>query len=422
MDFGWSAEQEMWRKAVRDFAQAEITPRVREIDTSARIPAEILKGMAQIGLLALTVPEAYGGMGADWTMACIAAEELGRADISLAIPVLYLVEAAWGFIFAQYGSEQLKQEVLPRVCAGDAFLGIATTEPGGGSDILGATRTRAVPEDGDWVLNGEKMYISGVRESLAMGGIHLTLVRTGDTGDHRAFTFVAVPLRDEDTGEAGAGIMPTLIEDMGRMGISTGGFAMEEVCLPDHYVVGEVNRGFYHAMEGFSAARTLIGATCVGATEAAIAMGMDWIKERNAFGRPLGSYEGIQFPLADLWAELEGVRMNVYKAAWEMDRFYHPSGGPDALSHPGSGESAGGHHEIAMAAAIVKLRAPLLAWNALNEVANWFGAAAYSKEFPIEMGIRGVRSYSIGAEGTMNIQRLIIARELLGSEYMPYRN
>jgi acyl-CoA dehydrogenase len=409
MDFAWSAEQEMWRKAVRDFAQAEITPRVREIDTSGRIPAEILKGMAQVGLLALTVPEEYGGMGADWTMACIAAEELGRADISLAIPVLYLVEASWGFILARHGGERLKQEVLPKVCAGEAFLGIATTEPGGGSDILGATRTRAVHDGDDWVLNGEKMYISGVRESQEMGGIHLTLVRTGNTADHRCFTFIGVPIRDESTGETRAGIMPTLIEDMGRMGISTGGFAMEDVRLPGHHMIGELNRGFYHAMEGFSAARTLIGATCVGAAEAAIAMGIEWIKERKAFGRPLASYEGIQFPLADLWAELDGVRMGVYRAAWEMDRFYQP------------GASSGGHHDIAMAAAIVKLRAPLLAWNVLNEVANWFGAAAYSKEYPIEMGIRGVRSYSIGAEGTVNVQRLVIARELLGSEYMPYR-
>jgi acyl-CoA dehydrogenase len=358
--------------------------------------------MAQMGLLALTVPEEYGGMGADWTMACIAAEELGRADISLALPVLYLVEAAWGFIFAQYGSEQLKRSVLPRVCSGEAFLGIATTEPGGGSDILGATRSRAVVDGDEWVLNGEKMYISGVRESLKMGGIHLTLLRTADTGDHRSFTFMAVPLKDTP------GIMPTLIEDMGRMGISTGGFAMEDVRLPAHYQVGEVNRGFYHAMEGFSAARALIGATCIGAAEAGLEMGMAWIKERQAFGRPLASYEGIQFPLADLWAELEGVRWGVYRAAWEMDRFYQ--------------RKEGGHHDIAMAAAIVKLRAPLLAWNVLNEVANWYGAAAYSKEYPIEMGIRGVRSYSIGAEGTVNIQRLIIARELLGSEYMPYRN
>jgi acyl-CoA dehydrogenase len=402
MDFSWNSEQEMWRKAVHDFAQKEIKPRVREYDTSGEIPADLIKGMAQMGLLALTVPEEYGGMGADWAMACIAAEELGRADISLALPVLYLVEASWGYIFGKYGSEQLKQEVLPKVCAGEAFLGIATTEPGGGSDILGATRCRAALEGDEWRLNGEKMYISGVRESGQMGGVHLTLFRTADTGDHKSFTFVAVPLKDV------AGISPTIIEDMGRMGISTGGFAMEDVRLPAYYQVGEVNRGFYHAMEGFSAARVLIGATCIGAAEAALDMGMDWIKERKAFGRPLASYEGIQFPMADLWAELESIRLSVYKAAWEMDRFYQ--------------RGEGGHHDIAKAAAIVKLRAPLLAWNMLNEVANWYGAAAYSREYPIEMGIRGVRSYSIGAEGTTNIQRLVIARELLGSEYMPYRN
>jgi acyl-CoA dehydrogenase len=195
---------------------------------------------------------------------------------------------------------------------------------------------------------------------------------------------------------------------MGRMGISTGGFAMEDVRLPGYHQVGELNRGFYHAMEGFSAARTLIGATCVGAAEAGLEMGMQWIKERKSFGRPIASYEGIQFPLADLWARLQGTRLSVYKAAWEMDRFYQ--------------KGEGGHHDIAMAAAIVKLQAPVLAWDALNEVADWYGAAAYSKEYPIEMGIRGVRSYSIGAEGTMNIQRLIIARELLGSEFLPYRN
>jgi len=402
MDFSWDAEQEMWRKAVRDFAQNEVKPRVREYDSSGEIPQDLIKGMAQMGLLAPTVAEEYGGMGADWTMACIAAEELGRGDMSLALPVLYLVEAAWGFIFDKYGSEALKREVLPKVCAGQAFLGIATTEPGGGSDILGATRCRASEADAGWMLNGEKMYISGVRESLTWGGIHLTLFRTADGEDHRCFTFVAVPLKQTP------GISPTILEDMGRMGISTGGFAMDGVQVPAHYQVGELNRGFYHAMEGFSAARTLIGATCVGAAEAALAMGMDWIKERRAFGRPLASYEGIQFPLADLWADLEGVRLSVYKAAWEMDRFYR--------------SRQGGHHDIAQAAAIVKLRAPMLAWNVMNEVANWFGAAGYSKEYPIEMGIRGVRSYSIGAEGTVNIQRLIIARELLGSEYMPYRH
>jgi len=401
MDFGWTEEQRLWRRAVRDFAQKEIMPRVREIDTAERIPREIVKGMAEMGLLAPLVGEEYGGAGADWTMATIAAEELGRADISLAVPVLYLVEAAWGFIFYQYGSPELKEKYLPKVTRGEAFLGIATTEPAGGSDILGACRTRAVRDNDEWVFNGEKMFISGVRESLEWGGIHLMLARTDPDpkARHRAFTFFAMPLKGTE------GISPTLFEDMGRMGISTGGFALEDVRLPAYHQVGELNRGFYHAMEGFSAARTLIGATCVGATQAVLEMGMDHIRQREAFGRPLASFEGIQFPLADLYTELEGARLITYKAAWTMDQKYK--------------REAATHYDIAMAAAMAKLRAPLVGFEVMNEVANWFGAMAYTKECPVEMGIRGIRSYSIGAEGTINIMRIIIARELLGKEFLP---
>jgi acyl-CoA dehydrogenase len=401
MDFGWTEEQRLWRRAVRDFAQNEIAPRVREIDTSERIPREIVKGMAEMGLLAPVVGEECGGVGADWTMAAIAAEELGRADISLAIPVLYLVEAAWGFIFYQYGSPELKAQYLPQVTRGEAFLGIATTEPGGGSDILGACQTRATQHDDAWVLRGEKVYISGVRESMDWGGLHLTLARTDPdpAAGHRAFTFFALPLKDT------YGITPTFFDDMGRMGISTGGFAMDDVRLPAQHQVGEFNRGFYHAMEGFSAARTLIGATCVGAAQAVLEMGIEHIKGREAFGRPLASFEGIQFPLADLHADLEGVRLSTYKAAWIMDQKYQ--------------HEAATHYDIALAAAIAKLRAPLVGFEIMNEVANWFGAMAYTKELPVEMGIRGIRSYSIGAEGTVNVMRMIIARELLGPEFLP---
>ena len=403
MDFSWSEEQRLWRQTVRDFAQKEIAPRVREIDTKGRIPPEIVQGMADLGLLAPVCSEEYGGAAMDWTLATIAAEELGRADISLAVPVLYLVEAAWGFIFDRYGTAELKAQILPRVTAGKAFLGIATTEPEGGSDILGACRTKAVRQGDGWVLNGEKMYISGVRESLEMGGIHLLLARTESdpAAGHRAFTFFALPLQGTP------GLTPTFFEDMGRMGISTGGFALEQVHVPAAHQVGELNRGFYHAMEGFSAARVLIGATCVGAAEAVLELGMEHIKERHAFGRPLAAFEGISFPLADHYAHLESTRLLVYKAAWTMDQKY----GPGTRSHS----------DIALAAALAKLRAPKVGFEIMNEVADWFGAMAYTKECPVEMGIRGIRSYSIGAEGTMNIMRLIIARELLGAEFLPYR-
>jgi acyl-CoA dehydrogenase len=403
MDFGWTSEQEMWRRSVREFAQERIAPRVREIDSSGKIPRDIVRGMADLGLLALTSSEEYGGAGADWIMAAIAAEELGRADISLAIPVLFLVEAAWGFIFDRYGTEELKAAFLPRVTAGDAFLGIATTEPSGGSDIVNACRTRAVSDGDEWILDGEKIFVSGVAESNAWGGIHLTLARTefDEAAEHRAFTFFAVPIQDDPR------ISLTLFEDMGRMGISTGGFAMEDVRLPSGHQVGEINRGFYHAMEGFSAARVLIAATCVGAAEAVQQMGVEYIKERTAWKRPLASYEGIQFPLAEQYAEIEATRLLAYKAAWIMDQMYQ--------------EGRFSHHDVALAAALAKMKGPLVGFEVMNEVANWFGALAYTKEAPIEMGIRGIRSYSIGAEGTMNIMKLIIARELLGAEFLPYR-
>jgi acyl-CoA dehydrogenase len=404
MDFSWTEEQKLWRQAVRDFAQKEIAPRVRDIDTEEQIPPEIITGMAALGLLAPLCAEEYGGAAMDWTMAAIAAEELGRADISLAIPVLYLVEAAWGYILDRYGTAELKAEILPKVTAGEAFLGIATTEPEGGSDILGACRTSAVEQGGEWVINGEKVYISGVRESLAMGGVHLLLARTDPdpAAGHRAFTFFGLPLKGTP------GIMPTYFKDMGRMGISTGGFAMAGVRLPARHQVGDLNRGFYHAMEGFSAARVLIGATCVGASEAVLDLGIDHIKQRQAFGRPLASYEGITFPMADHYANLESTKLLVYKAAWIMDQKY--------------GAGTAGHSDIALAAALAKLRAPKMGLELMNEVADWFGAMAYTKECPVEMGIRGIRSYSIGAEGTMNIMRLVISRELLGPEFLPHRN
>ena len=401
MDFSWTEEQEIWRRTVRDFAEKKIKPRVREIDSNKKIPEDIIRDMGQLGLLAPTASQEFGGAGVDWTMASIAAEELGRADISLAIPVLYLVEAAWGFILSKYGKDTIKNEYLKKITSGEAFCGIAVTEPEGGSDILGASKTKAEKKDNGWTLNGEKIYISGITESKNWGGVHLTLARTDSSKGHKGFSFFAVPLKDKNNIET------TLFEDMGRMGISTGGFIMNNVEVPHENLVGELNKGFYYAMEGFSAARVLIGATCVGASEAALDLGIEHIKNRKAFGKPLGSYEGIQFPLAEHHCNIDAVKLQVYRAAWTLDRMYN--------------ENKATHNDVAIAAAIAKLRAPIYAFGVMNEVADWLGALGYTKEFPIEMGIRGVRSYSIGAEGTMNIMRIIIGRELLGKEFLPYK-
>ncbi|MGR3309374.1 MAG: acyl-CoA dehydrogenase family protein [Candidatus Brocadiales bacterium] len=401
MDFSWTEEQEIWRQTVRDFAQKEIKPRVRDIDTNARIPDDIIKGMAKLGLLGLTVSPDYGGAGTDWKMACIAAEELGRADISIAVPVLYLVEASWGFILDRYGTKEAKAEILPKMVNGDVFLGIAITEPDGGSDIVGATKTTAKKDGNNWKLKGEKIYISGVAESLKYGGIYLTLAKTEPEKEHKGMSFFGVTLKDNPN------ISTTIFKNMGRMGISTGGFTMDDISIPEAFLVGELNRGFYYAMEGFSLARTLIAATCIGAAEAGMEIGIDYIKQRKAFNRPIASYEGIQFPLVEHYTNIEAIKLLTYRAAWMLDKMYK--------------EGKPNHFEIAKQTAMAKLKAPTEAFNTLNEVANWLGTLAYTTECPIEMGIRGVRSYSIGAEGTINIMKLIIARELLGKEFLPYK-
>lgn len=401
MDFQWTEEHQLWRKTVREFAKKQITPKVREIDTTGHIPKNIIKKMGELGLLAPTISTEYGGANLDWTMACIAAEELGRADISLAIPVLYLVEASWGFIFDRYGTRKAKEKYLSQVTSGDAFCGIAVTESEGGSDIVGSAKTNAKKKNNTWMLNGEKMFISGISESCNWGGVHLTLARTDPAKDHKGFSFFAVPLKQRDEIET------TLLEDMGRMGISTGGFKMNDLPLSNDYLIGKENSGFYYAMEGFSAARTLIGATCIGAAKAALELGIDHIKNRKSFGRPIASFEGIQFPLAERFGDIESDKLLTYRAAWIMDQMYQNNGFD--------------HHDVALAAALSKLRAPVHAFQVMNEVADWLGATGYTKEYPIEMGIRGIRSYSIGAEGTMNIMKIIIARELLGKEFLPYK-
>ncbi|MFX1564058.1 MAG: acyl-CoA dehydrogenase family protein [Promethearchaeota archaeon] len=405
MDFEFTQEEDMFRHTVREFAQKEIRPHVREMDEKGELPKGLVKKMADLGLLGITVPEKYGGPGGNFTLACIAAEELARADLSIAIPVFYLVEASWASVFARHGTEEAKQEILPKVCKGEYFFGIATTEPSGGSDIVGATKTTIQKKDNRYVVNGEKVYISGVRESTSiMKGRYFTTAYMDKTAKpkHRGIAAFILPVEKETPG-----LTPTLFEDWGRMGISTGGFAMDNVEIPQHWLIGDPTRGFVYSMEGFSAARVIIGATCIGAALEALEIGKNYIRQRKAFGKELAKYEGITFPLADWYSRLEGDRLIMYKAAWMMDQVF-------------AGNTKYNQLDIALWTAMAKLRAPIDAFQILNEVADWHGAFAYTKECELDLGIRGVRSYSIGAEGGMNVMRLIIGRELLGKEFVPY--
>ncbi|NWF86960.1 acyl-CoA/acyl-ACP dehydrogenase [Candidatus Bathyarchaeota archaeon] len=404
MDFSFSEEQKLFQKSLREWCQKELPlEKIREMDSKGEISRGIIKGMTDMNLLLMTVPQEHGGAEVDWITACIAAEELGYADLSIAVPVLFLVETSWGFVMDKYCTEQVREEIIRKAIKGDAFIGIASTESGGGSDVA-AIKSTGRKEGNSWILNGEKTYISGTEEAKKMGGGYFLLVRTAPPipeASHKGITAFYLPI-NADGVEIGK-----RLEDMGRMAISTGSIAMDNVKIPDSYRIGEEGRGFYLTMEGFDNARLLIGATCLGASQRALEIGMEYIKERKAFGSPIGKFEGIQFDLADLWAELEALRSLVYRTAWMNEEKYR-----NKRFTP---------HEVSKYISAIKLKVPPFAFKVFEHVMLWLGAWGYTKECPLEMGLRGIMSYYIGAEGAVNIQRIIIARELLGREYIPYK-
>jgi acyl-CoA dehydrogenase len=404
VDFSFTEEQELFRKAVREWCESKLPlDKIREMDTAGEIPQELLKSMGDLGLLVMTASQEHGGTGSDWVTACIAAEELGYADVSIAVPVLWLVESSWGFVVDRYCSEDVRNAVMHKAFKGDAFIGIASTESAGGSDVA-AFKSTARKDGNNWVLNGEKMYISGTEEAKKLGGGYFVICRTSPAppdAAHRGMTGFYLPM-----DSPGVEINKRL-EDMGRMAISTGGFMMKNAKIPDSYRIGEVDKGFYLTMEGFDNARILIAAVCVGAARRALDIGMEYIKERKAFGRPIGKFEGIQFELSDDWAHLESLRSLTYRTAWMQDQRY--KGGKFSPL------------EVSRMIAACKLIAPHLAFDIYKHAMIWLGAYGYSKECPLEMGLRGIMSYCVGAEGATNIQRTVIARELLGKEYIPYK-
>ena len=269
----FTEEQEMFRESVREFCDRTIVPLGLTIEENKEIPKPVIKGMAELGLLACTASPDYGGSGLNAVSAGVIAEELGRADPTGSIPVFYLVQAAWGHLFNKYGTDQAKKEIFPNVISGDWFLGIATTEADAGSDVVG-TSTKITQSGDGFVVNGEKMYISGVREAHTGGGGHVTIAHQTPEKGSRGMTLFYLPLTDE-------GITPTYIPDLGREGISCGGFTADNVKIPKHYIIGEENRGFYIVHEGYEYARALIAVICASVGLKSLENGMNYIKQRK---------------------------------------------------------------------------------------------------------------------------------------------
>ncbi len=405
MEFRLTSEQELFKRTVREWCEKNLEPRAAEIDSQHQgIPDDIIKGLADLGVLGISIPEEYGGSmmpGQQAVLANIAVHEISRADMSMSVPVYVLLNIGWGFLIAKHGTDHLKELLLPKVASGEYFVGICTTEAGGGSDIANI-KTSARQEDGKLIINGEKLYISGVSETTEQrDGGHLTLFRTDPDAGHKGFTFAYVPARSK-------GVTPHLLDDIGRGGLSTGGFRYKDVEIPESYVLGEINRGFYINMEGFDFARTLVSAACIGSAEKAHEMSVEYVKQRVLFDRPIAKFEGVSFEIAEDESKLDQLKMWMLYTSWMVDRFYE---------EPGSFT----HHEVSKAVSICKMEAPHLAHQIVKHSMMYHGAFSFTTESPLGMAMRGLMSYIVGAEGATNIQKLIIAREVIGPEAVPYR-
>ena len=377
MQFDLSDEHEAFRKVVRDFAEREVAPHAEQWDRDHTFPVDTVLAMGELGLFGLPFPAEYGGSEADFTSVCIAIEELGRVDSSMAITLSAGVGLGANPIFT-FGSEEQRQRWLPDLCAGRALGAFGLTEPDAGSDA-GATRTRAERDDaaGEWVIDGAKAFITN--SGTPITSVITVTARTGP-GEISA---IVVP----------AGTPGLTVEEpyrkMGWHASDTHGLRFEGCRVPLDHLLGAEGAGFKQFLAILDDGRVAIAALAVGLAQACLEQSVAYAKERQAFGGPIGRYQAVAFKCADLAVAVENARNLTYKAAWLKDQ-----GRP-----------------FKQAAAMAKLYATEAAVTATREATQIFGGYGFIDETPVSRFYRDAKILEIG-EGTSEIQRLVISREL----------
>ena len=381
MTFELSDEQEAFRKVVRDFATAEIAPHAEAWDRDHTFPVDTVLAMGELGLFGLPFPEEYGGGGADLTTLCVAIEELGRVDQSMAITLEAGVGLGANPVF-QFGTEEQKQEWLPDLVAGRALGGFGLTEPDAGSDA-GGTRTKAVldPAAGEWVIDGEKAFITNSGTPIT-SIVTVTAVTGGEPG-RPEISAVVVP-----AGTPGFEVQSPY-RKMGWHASDTHGLAFSGCRVPEANLLGARGRGFAQFLAILDDGRVAIAALALGVIECCLAECQRYANERVAFGRAIGANQAVAFKVADLAVMAEAARGLVYKAAALRD-----AGRP-----------------FKKEAAIAKLYATEAAVTATREATQVFGGYGFMDETLVSRQYRDSKILEIG-EGTSEIQRLVISREL----------
>jgi len=380
LDFEFTGEQELFRRTVREFAKKEIAPKVREYERKREFPWELYRKMGQAGLLGLRLPRQYGGQEADAVTMGILQEELGRAGWQ--IPLGDIMAE----ILALNGSEHLKSEWLPAMVRGEKIIGIANTEPGAGSDAA-EIATRAVRKGDSYVLNGEKQCITGIDEC----GAYCVLAKTDPDKGSKGVSMFFVEMNRP-------GIEKYNFDALGWKLFSFGGFVLKDVSVPSTNLVGEENQGFRYVMETFDLMRALIAIWCIGMAEASLDENVEYVKQRKAFGRPIGKFESVQSRIVEGYTKVEAARLLCYRTLWLKDK----------------------GQKITKESAMIKWYAPLISFGVVNDCLQNRGAIGYTTECMDEYRLREIRGAMIG-DGTTDINKIVVAREILGREYLPYR-
>ena len=380
MDFDLTPEQEEFRRTVRTFAEEVIVPRAEEMDRAEELPMDLVKQMGELGLIGLPFPEEYGGQGADFLTLCIAIEEIARIDSSMAITL----EAAVGLgatpIYL-FGTERQKKEWLVPMCRGEALGAFGLTEPGGGTDAE-ATRTTARLEDGEWVINGTKAFITNSGTPIT-SVVTITAVTGKDDDGSTIVSAIVVP-----TDTPGFRVSKSY-RKVGWRASDTHEGSFHDCRVSEENLLGDRERGFAQFLRTLDDGRIAIAALGVGLAQGCLDESVKYATQREAFGKPIGAYQGIQFKIADMKVAVETARLAVYRAAWLRDR-----------DRPYKAE-----------ASQAKLYATEIAVTAAREALQIHGAYGYTEEFPVARFYRDAKVLEIG-EGTSEIQRIIIAREL----------
>jgi alkylation response protein AidB-like acyl-CoA dehydrogenase len=375
MDFDLTDEQQDIRRLVRDFAQGEVKPVAEELDKEKRFPYEIVEKLGKLGLMGVPYPEKYGGADAGYLAYAIVVEELTRVDSSVAITLAQNTSLATYPIYA-FGSEEQKREWMPQLCSGQALGGFGLTEPEAGSDA-GNVRTTAREEDGEWVVNGAKQFITNAGTDISK----FTTV-TARTGDNE-ISNILIP-----NGTPGFEVGEPY-RKMGWNASDTRPLSFDDARVPLDNLVGARGQGFKQFLETLDGGRISVSAMGVGLAQGALDEALAYAKERQAFGQSISKFQAIQMKLADMATEIEAARLLTYKAAVEREQ------GKDFRT----------------TAAKAKLKTGRLAVRAAEEAVQIHGGYGYIEEYPVCRFYRDAKILTIG-EGTDEVQQMVIARAL----------